>query len=72
MIIELAATVCWISFSEIGYIIAIATILFGVTAVLQNPFIGKWSKLGWIFTILMLNWIGLLLYYFKYYVKDNR
>ena len=43
-----------IGLPEIGYIIAIASVIFGVTAVLQNPFISKGQKGLWILTILAL------------------
>ncbi|MCD8471613.1 MAG: hypothetical protein LRY33_03465, partial [Parabacteroides chartae] len=55
-----------IGLPEIGYIIAIASVIFGVTAVLQNPFISKGQKGLWILTILALNWIGLLWYYYVF------
>ncbi|MCC8171483.1 MAG: hypothetical protein LIP00_06790 [Parabacteroides sp.] len=61
----------WIAFSEIGYIIGIAVLLFGITAVWQNPFITRWQKMAWIATILLLNWIGLLLYYYTFYMKGK-
>lgn len=64
--------VCWISLPEIGYIIGMAVILFGCTAVMQNPFISTGKKILWILTILVLNWIGLLGYYYTYYMKDNK
>lgn len=62
---------CFIGLPEIGYIIGIAVIIFGCTAVMQNPFIGTGKKIGWILTILVLNWIGLLGYYYMYYMKNN-
>lgn len=62
---------CWISFTEIGFIVGIAVILFGCKAVLQNPFIGKGQKILWMLTILVLNWIGLLWYYYVYYYKNS-
>jgi len=61
-----------IGLPEIGYIIAIASVIFGVTAVLQNPFISKGQKGLWILTILALNWIGLLWYYYVFYFKDKQ
>lgn len=64
-------TLCMISLPEIGWIIGIAVILFGLKAVSQNPFIGKGQKLLWMLTILVLNWIGLLWYYYVYYMKDK-
>ncbi len=64
--------VCWISLPEVGYIIGIAVILFGCTAVMQNPFISTGKKVLWVLTILVLNWIGLLWYYYTYYMKDNK
>lgn len=65
-------TLCMISLPEIGYILGIAVILFGCTAVMQNPFISTGQKIRWIVTILVLNWIGLLWYYYTYYMKDNK
>lgn len=65
-------TLCMISLPEIGYILGIAVILFGCTAVMQNPFISTGQKILWIVTILVLNWIGLLWYYYTYYMKDNK
>ncbi|MFQ9021700.1 MAG: PLDc N-terminal domain-containing protein [Parabacteroides merdae] len=29
------------------------------------------QKILWILTIVVLNWIGLLLYYYTYYIKKN-
>lgn len=63
--------VCWISLPEIGYILGLAVVLFGCTAVMQNPFIPTGKKLLWVLTILVLNWIGLLWYYYTYYMKNN-
>lgn len=62
---------CWISFTEIGFIAGIAVILFGCKAVLQNPFIGRGQKILWMLTILVLNWVGLLWYYYVYYYKNS-
>lgn len=62
---------CWISFTEIGFIAGIAVVLFGCKAVLQNPFIGRGQKIVWMLTILVLNWIGLLWYYYVYYYKNS-
>lgn len=67
----MALNLCWIAFSEIGYIIGIAVLIFGITAVWQNPFINLGQKILWIATILLLNWIGLLLYYYKFYIKGK-
>ena len=63
--------ICLISFQEIGFIISIAVIIFGCTAVMQNPFINTGRKILWILTILFLNWIGLLWYYYTYYFKQS-
>ena len=60
--------ICWISLPEIGYIVGIAVILFGCKAVSQNPFISKKQKM---LTILFLNWIGLLWYYYTFYMKEK-
>ncbi len=62
---------CLIAISEIGYIIAVAVVIFGVTAVWQNPFISFVQKILWILMILFLNWIGLLIYYYTFYMKGK-
>lgn len=61
----------WISLPELGYIIGITVIMFGCTAVMQNSFISTGKKVLWVMTILLLNWIGLLWYYYTYYIKDK-
>ena len=53
--------ICWISLPEIGYIVGIAVILF----------ISKKQKILWMLTILFLNWIGLLWYYYTFYMKEK-
>ena len=63
--------ICWISLPEIGYIVGIAVILFGCKAVSQNPFISKKQKILWMLTILFLNRIGLLWYYYTFYMKEK-
>ena len=63
--------ICWISLPEIGHIVGIAVILFGCKAVSQNPFISKKQKILWMLTILFLNWIGLLWYYYTFYMKEK-
>lgn len=60
-----------IGLPEIGYIVGIAVILFGVKAVSQNPFISRGQKILWMLTIVFLNWIGLLWYYYTFYMKDK-
>lgn len=65
------SSLCLISIPEIGYIVGIAVIIFGVTAVWQNPFINLGQKIMWIVTILLLNWIGLLIYYYTFYMKGK-
>lgn len=65
------ANLCLIGLPEIGYIVGIAVIIFGITAVRQNPFISFGQKALWILTILVLNWIGLLLYYYVFYIKKG-
>ncbi len=60
-----------IGLPEIGFIVGVAVIIFGCTAVMQNPFIGAGQKMLWIVTILVLNWIGLLWYYYVFYIKDK-
>ena len=63
----------FIALPEIGFIIGIAVIIFGCTAVMQNPFISTGQKILWILTILVLNWnwIGLLWYYYVFYMKNK-
>lgn len=67
----LSSVFCLIGLPELGFIISVAVILFGCTAVVQNPFISKGQKILWILTILVLNWIGLLWYYYIFYMKNN-
>ena len=62
---------CLIGLPEVGFIACIAGLIFGITAVRQNPFISRGQKILWILTIVVLNWIGLLLYYYTYYIKKN-
>ena len=61
----------FIALPEIGFIIGITVIIFGCTAVMQNPFISTGQKILWILTILVLNWIGLLWYYYVFYMKNK-
>lgn len=63
---------CFIGLLEVGYIVGIATLIFGITAVRQNPFISKKQKAIWIATILLLNWVGLLFYYYVFYIRDQK
>ncbi|WP_080905659.1 hypothetical protein [Parabacteroides sp. Marseille-P3160] len=60
-----------ISFPEIGYIVGVAVILFGIKAVQQNPILTIKQKILWMLTIVFLNWIGLLWYYYIYYMKGK-
>lgn len=60
-----------IGLPEFGVILSVAVILFGCTAVMQNPFISRGQKILWILTIVVLNWIGLLWYYYIFYIKQN-
>lgn len=60
-----------IGLPEVGYIVGITVIIIGITAVRQNPFLSKGQKALWILTILVLNWIGLLWYYYVYYIKGK-
>ena len=60
-----------ISFPEIGLIVGIAVVLFGCKAVSQNPFISRQQKILWMLTIVVLNWIGLLWYYYTFYMRDK-
>ncbi len=62
---------CLIGLPEVGYIVGITVIIIGITAVRQNPFLSKGQKLLWILTILLLNWIGLLWYYYMYYIRNK-
>lgn len=68
---SLSTVLVWIGLQEAGFIVGVAVILFGCKAVSQNPFISKQQKLLWMLTILLLNWIGLLWYYYVFYVKNN-
>jgi len=61
----------WIGFPEIGMILAVAVVLFGCKAISQNPFISGKQKTLWILTVIFLNWIGLLWYYYVYYMKNE-
>ena len=61
----------FIGIPELGMIAGIAVILFGCKAVLQNPFIDRKQKLLWMLTIVVLNWIGLLWYYYVFYMRNN-
>lgn len=61
----------FIGIPELGMIAGIAVILFGCKAVSQNPFIGRKQKLLWMLTIVVLNWIGLLWYYYVFYMRNN-
>ena len=56
------SNLCLIGLPEVGYIAGIAVLIFGITAVRQNPFISRGQK---------ILWIGLLLYYYTYYIKKN-
>lgn len=64
-------TLCLIGLPEFGIIVSVAVILFGCKAVSQNPFISKGQKILWMLTIVVLNWIGLLWYYYTYYMKGK-
>lgn len=61
-----------VSLPEAGVILSIAVILFGCKAVSQNPVLTKKQKILWMITIVFLNWIGILWYYYIFYVKDDR
>ncbi len=61
----------FIGIPELGMIAGIAVILFGCKAVSQNPFIDRKQKLLWMLTIIVLNWIGLLWYYYVFYMRNN-
>ena len=61
----------FIGIPELGMIAGIAVNLFGCKAVSQNPFIDRKQKLLWMLTIVVLNWIGLLWYYYVFYMRNN-
>ncbi len=61
----------FIGIPELGMIAGISVILFGCKAVSQNPFIDRKQKLLWMLTIVVLNWIGLLWYYYVFYMRNN-
>lgn len=67
----LSSVLALIGLPELGFIIGVAVVIFGCTAVMQNPFISTGQKILWILTILVLNWIGLLWYYYTYYIRNN-
>lgn len=67
----MTAPLVFIGLPEVGYIVGIAVILFGCKAVSQNPFISKKQKLLWMLTIVVLNWGGLLWYYYIYYIRNK-
>lgn len=67
----ITSILAFIGLLEIGTIIGIAVILFGCKAVSQNSFISAKQKLLWMLTIVVLNWIGLLWYYYIYYMRNN-
>jgi hypothetical protein len=64
-------TLCLISLPEIGVILSIAIVLFGCKAVSQNPFISRGQKIVWMLIIVCLNWIGLLWYYYTFYLRNK-
>ncbi|OAV74685.1 hypothetical protein Barb7_01772 [Bacteroidales bacterium Barb7] len=68
----IANRIAFISLPETGVIVGVAVILFGCKVVSQNPFINRRQKICWMLTILVLNWIGLLLYYYLFYVRSER
>ena len=61
----------FIGIPELGMIAGIAVILFGCKAFSQNPFIDRKQKLLWMLTIVVLNGIGLLWYYYGFYMRNN-
>lgn len=62
---------CLMSLPKAGFIIYIAILLFGIKAVSQNPILSHRQKAFWILTIIILNWLGLLWYYYVFYIKDK-
>ena len=62
----------FVALPEMGFIVGVAVILFGCKAVSQNPFISRGQKALWMLTIIVLNWVGLLWYYYLFYIKDNK
>ena len=65
-------TLCLISLPEAGIIVGIAVIsaIFAQPDI-TNPFISRGQKIVWILIIIVLNWIGLLWYYYTYYMKNK-
>ena len=64
--------ICWISLPEIGYIVGIAVILFGCKGRIDKTLSSVRNKMIlWMLTILFLNWIGLLWYYYTFYMKEK-
>ncbi len=72
MISLLNMTPAFMALPEMGFIVGVAVILFGCKAVSQNPFISRGQKALWMLTIIVLNWVGLLWYYYLFYIKDNK
>ncbi|WP_251967356.1 hypothetical protein NEE14_012685 [Parabacteroides sp. AD58] len=66
-----SSVLAFIGIPELGMIAGIAVILFGCKAVSQNPFIDRKQKLLWMLTIVVLNWVGLLWYYYVFYMRNN-
>jgi|GEM_PF-53533 hypothetical protein len=62
---------CFMGLPELGVIVSVAVLLFGGTAVMQNPMLTGKQKILWMLTIIVLNWIGLLWYYYTFYMKDK-
>lgn len=62
---------CLIGLPEFGLIVGVAVILFGCKAISQNPILSKGQKTLWMLTVLVLNWVGLLWYYYTFYMRDK-
>lgn len=60
-----------IGLPEAGVIASVAVILFGCKAVSQNPILTKKQKIVWMITVVVLNWIGLLWYYYMFYMRNE-
>ncbi len=63
---------CMLGLPELGVILWITILLFGIKAVSQNPVITRTQKIVWMLTIFVLNWIGLLWYYYIFYMNDKK
>ena len=65
------SNLCLIGLPEVGYIAGIAVLIFGITAVRQNPFISRGQKILWILTLVVLDWIACCCIYYTYPLRRS-